>query len=184
VTVEASDIVFNPMAFLTLTSLMTALCVYPSAVLAGAETGGLPPLTADKVVVKKADRQLLLMRDGRLLLGFVIALGDEPVGHKQAEGDWRTPEGTYVIDWRNAESRFYKSLHISYPNAADRQRALEEWEDPGGMIMIHGVPDEAGASPDKYAGKDWTNGCIAVTNAAMDIIWSAVPDGTPIDILP
>ncbi len=169
------------MDFLTLTSLMALFMISPTV--AGAETDR-QPLTADKVVVRKADRQLLLMRDGQVLLGFVIALGDEPMGHKQAEGDWRTPEGTYTIDWRNPESRFYKALHISYPNAADRQRAQKEWEDPGGMIMIHGMPAEAGSKPEKYAGKDWTNGCIAVTNAAMDIIWSAVPDGTPIDILP
>ena len=94
------------------------------------------------------------------------------------------PEGSYVIDWRNPQSRFYKSLHISYPDAGDIKASAAEGVDPGGMIMIHGRPPEAEANPDKYAGKDWTDGCIALTNEDMDIVWSAVDDGTPIDILP
>ena len=89
-----------------------------------------------------------------------------------------------MIDWRNPQSRFYKSLHVSYPDAGDIKASTAEGVDPGGMIMIHGLPPEAEANPDKYAGRDWTDGCIALTNKDMDIVWSAVEDGTPIDILP
>ena len=142
------------------------------------------PIKADRVVVKKAERQLLLLRQENVLYVFPIALGDEPEGDKLEEGDWRTPEGSYVIDWRNPQSRFYKSLHISYPDAADIRASAAENVDPGGMIMIHGLPPEAATRPEKYLGKDWTDGCIALANEDMDIVWSVVDDGTPIDILP
>jgi murein L,D-transpeptidase YafK len=139
---------------------------------------------ADRVIVKKAERQLLLLNQEDVIYVFPIVLGDEPEGDKLEEGDWRTPEGRYVIDWRNPQSRFYKSLHISYPDAADIRASEAENVDPGGMIMIHGLPPEAATRPEKYLGKDWTNGCIALANEDMDIVWSAVDDGTPIDILP
>ena len=141
-------------------------------------------IKADRVIVKKAERQLLLLHQKKVLFVFPIALGDEPEGDKLEEGDWRTPEGSYVIDWRNSQSRFYKSLHISYPDHDDIQASAAQGVDPGGMIMIHGLPPDAETRPEKYAGKDWTDGCIALANEDMDIVWSTVDDGTPIDIFP
>lgn len=138
----------------------------------------------DAVIVKKSERQLVLLSDGEPVKRYRISLGDNPVGHKLYEGDQRTPEGQYVLDWRNEGSRFYKSIHISYPSSRDRELA-EAWGlSPGGSIMIHGLPNEAGEMAFAYEGLDWTNGCIAVSNEAMDEIWQLVQDGTPITILP
>lgn len=115
---------------------------------------------------------------------YRISLGDNPVGHKLYEGDKRTPEGDYLLDWRNANSDFYKSIHISYPSPQDRELA-EAWGlNPGGSIMIHGLPNDAGDLAFAFAGLDWTEGCIAVTNEEMEEIWTLVDDGTPIRILP
>lgn len=142
------------------------------------------PLQVDRVVVHKAQRRLDLMSGDKAVRSFRISLGDNPEGHKLYEGDERTPEGEYTLDWRNAGSQFYKSLHISYPNAHDRQLA-EDWGlSPGGQIMIHGLPNDVGDMAFAYAGLDWTDGCIAVNNEAMDQIWTLVQDGTPIRILP
>ncbi|ENO15074.2 hypothetical protein J057_06986 [Marinobacter nanhaiticus D15-8W] len=141
-------------------------------------------LQIDRVVVHKAKRRLDLMAGNEQVRTYRISLGDNPEGHKLWEGDERTPEGDYTLDWRNAGSRFYKSLHISYPNDRDRELAAAWGLDPGGEIMIHGLPNEAGDMAFAYAGLDWTDGCIAVNNEAMDEIWSLVQDGTPIRILP
>lgn len=123
---------------------------------------------------------MYLYRDGLPVHKFHIALGAHPVGDKVHAGDERTPEGAYILDWRNPGSVYYKSIHISYPDATDRRTAARRGVDPGGMIMIHGQPDYAFT---KRTG-DWTNGCIAVSNSAMDIIWRTVPDDTPIHIYP
>lgn len=138
---------------------------------------------ADRIVVEKAARQMHLMRDGTVLKTYRIALGRDPIGHKRQEGDSRTPEGVYTIDTRNPESRFHLSLRVSYPNAADRQQAAMRGVAPGGDIFIHGLPNGA-AAQFLYAGRDWTDGCIAVTNAEIREIWAAVRDGTPIEIRP
>jgi murein L,D-transpeptidase YafK len=149
-----------------------------------------PPLlaedlpAADAVIVHKADRMLLLMRQGSLLKSYSIALGGDPIGHKEREGDGRTPEGAYLIDWRNPTSAYHLSLHISYPNDADRSRAAAAGAWPGGDIMIHGRPDWLSWLFPLFAGRDWTDGCIAVDNIAIEEIWRAVAAGTPIQILP
>lgn len=161
--------------------LVFMLVTSPAAV--QAETPQAVP-KSDRVVVKKSQRELLLLKSSRVIYVFPIALGDEPEGDKLEEGDWRTPEGRYIIDWRNPDSRFYKSLHISYPNVQDRQESASAGVDPGGMIMIHGHPMGAGDRSEKYIGRDWTDGCIALKNEDMDIVWSSVDDGTPIDIFP
>jgi murein L,D-transpeptidase YafK len=141
-------------------------------------------LDITQVLVRKSERRLYLLSGEQKVRSYRISLGDNPVGHKLYEGDKRTPEGDYILDWRNANSDFYKSIHISYPNARDRELA-EAWGlDPGGSIMIHGLPNEAGDLAFAYAGLDWTEGCIAVTNEEMDEIWSLVDNGTPIRILP
>ncbi|BBO75897.1 hypothetical protein DSCW_33140 [Desulfosarcina widdelii] len=126
----------------------------------------------------------MLMQGDRVLSVFDIVLGGAPEGDKLEEGDWRTPEGRYTIDWRNPDSRFYKSLHISYPSPKDKRQSAAEGVDPGGMIMVHGYPPEAKTNPEKYEGQDWTDGCIALKNKDMDIVWQAVDDGTPIEIYP
>ncbi len=153
---------------------------------AGAQPPSPVPLAerADRIVVHKAERRLVLFRGETELTGYDIALGRNPRGHKQREGDGRTPEGRYRIDWRNPQSRYHLSLHISYPEAADRAQAAERGDDPGGMIMIHGLPNGLGTLGASGLLRDWTEGCIAVTNEAIQDIWRRVADGTPIEILP
>ncbi|MBA2880944.1 murein L,D-transpeptidase YafK [Desulfosalsimonas propionicica] len=139
---------------------------------------------ADMVVVVKSESRLYLKCDGQIISEYHVVFGPEPEGHKLQEGDGKTPEGKYVLDYKNANSDFYKSIHISYPNRADRKRAVRSSVDPGGEIMIHGQKNGAGwlASISKYF--NWTQGCIAVSNKAMDEIWQAVDAGTPIEIKP
>lgn len=141
----------------------------------------------DRVVVYKKKRVLQLCRGDSVLKQYPIALGKSPEGHKVREGDSRTPEGRYILDWRNPNSKYYLSIHISYPNKADKQRADSLGVNPGGAIMVHGYPTGKSASLwNRYwfLGRDWTDGCIAVSNEAMDEIWTTVKDGTPIDIHP
>ena len=133
---------------------------------------------ADKVLVDKSDRQLHLIRDGEVWKSYPIGLGFTPDGHKRQEGDGRTPEGDYVLDWRNPNSSFYLSIHISYPDADDKASAKARGVPPGGAIFIHGNHNPSARRC------DWTLGCIAVTDAAMDEIWQVVPNGTPITIRP
>ncbi len=139
---------------------------------------------ADKVVVKKSERKLYLMQADRILASYDIALGFNPVGHKEREGDFRTPEGRYLLDERNPASDFFMSIHVSYPNPEDRRRARSRGVDPGGAIMIHGLPTAMDKPASHYEGWDWTNGCIAVSNTAMVDIWLTTPADTPIEILP
>jgi murein L,D-transpeptidase YafK len=137
---------------------------------------------ADAIRVIKSEQRMQLLRDGVVLKQYRISLGGNPHGHKQEEGDKRTPEGPYVIDWRNANSAYHLSLHISYPNADDLQRASNTGVKPGGNVMIHGLPNGWGFIGARHQRWNWTNGCIAVTDDEMREIWSLVPDGTPIDI--
>ncbi|WP_027035940.1 L,D-transpeptidase family protein [Mesorhizobium ciceri] len=136
----------------------------------------------DLVRVHKAERRLELIGDGKVLRNYGIALGGDPVGHKHQEGDQRTPEGNYVLDWRNPNSIAHKSIHISYPNAHDEAAAKARNVDAGGMIMIHGQPNGYGWWGWLLQLVDWTDGCIAVTDSDMDEIWALVADGTPIEI--
>lgn len=138
----------------------------------------------DLVRVDKAGRRMELVSDGRVVRTYSIALGGDPIGHKQREGDGRTPEGRYVLDWRNGGSAFHKSIHVSYPNAADKASAARRGVDPGGMIMIHGQPNGFGWAAWMIQWFDWTDGCIAVTDDEMDEIWDMVGNGTPIEIRP
>lgn len=138
----------------------------------------------DRVLVKKSDRKLLLLNGEQVVKSYPIALGGSPEGHKVREGDMRTPEGSYVLDWRNPRSRFYRSIHISYPNNEDRLTAENLGVEPGGDIMIHGLPNDVGRLVYVARGKDWTRGCIALDNEAMREVWDIVPDHTPIEIVP
>ncbi|MGL4766637.1 MAG: L,D-transpeptidase family protein [Formosimonas sp.] len=138
----------------------------------------------DKVVVHKAKRVLSVYQKGVLLKQYPVSLGFNPVGHKQFEGDGRTPEGVYTLDWRNPKSLAYLSLHINYPNAQDVQYAKQHGHSAGGDVMVHGLWNTfKGLDPARIKA-DWTNGCVAVSNADMDELWRAVPDGTVIELLP
>lgn len=139
---------------------------------------------ADRVVVKKAERRLELYRDGERLRAYPVALGWDPVTPKRHEGDGRTPEGEYVIDYRKPDSAFHRALHVSYPGPADRAWADERGLDPGGLIMIHGLSADRAPLGRLHRFSDWTDGCIAVTNQEIEEIWRVVPDGTPIRIEP
>jgi murein L,D-transpeptidase YafK len=136
------------------------------------------------IVVEKSARRMTLLRDGVVLGWYTVALGSAPSGHKQQEGDGRTPEGTYTIDFKNARSRFHLALRISYPNAADRASAQRRGVSPGGDIMIHGLPNGLGWLAGLHLWRDWTDGCIAVTDAQIDEIWPVVDVGTAVEIKP
>lgn len=154
---------------------------HPRALLAQA-----PPAhdRADLVWVHKSKRKLYLLRNYQIIRSYAIALGKNPRGHKVGAGDSRTPEGWYLIDGRNPDSRFHLSLHISYPNENDVHRAKRRNIDPGGDIMIHGVGDAESGKHDHPPGADWTDGCIALSNREVEEIWQLVADGTPILIAP
>ncbi len=142
---------------------------------------------ADKVIVKKSTRMLYLSQGGSIYKRYHISLGIMPKGHKEIEGDMKTPEGIYLLDWRQASKTYNKSIHISYPNEKDKANAKEIGYPAGGMIMIHGTPNDWGLSP---IGDwmpmllDWTEGCIAMSNEDMEEVWNQTTNGTPIFILP
>lgn len=139
---------------------------------------------ADHIVVRKAERKLYLMRGDEVLRSFRIALGLSPQGHKMREGDFRTPEGRYQLVERKANSDYFLAIRISYPNATDVSRSRSRGDDPGGAIMIHGLPNNPTRSIEYYRRADWTNGCIAVSNSDMVDIWLMTARNTPIEILP
>lgn len=140
--------------------------------------------TADRIVILKSKHELQLWSKDTLLKTYRVALGGEPFGAKLQQGDHRTPEGNYVITGRNANSKFHRSLRISYPNPEDRARAAKRGVAPGGDIMIHGLPNGYGWIGRGHLAKDWTDGCIAVTDEEIEEIWNLVPDGAPVEIKP
>jgi murein L,D-transpeptidase YafK len=156
-----------------------------TGIAAGPALAAAPPLRkADLILVLKSQRKLELVRAGRVIKVFPIALGSEPRGPKHRRGDGRTPEGSYVIDGRNDHSAYHLALHVSYPGPADLARAAGLGIDPGGAIFIHGLPRwYQVADPDHFY-KDWTDGCIAVGNRAIEQIWAATQIGTPVVIKP
>lgn len=167
------------------TLLLAALVVVIAAAIYAMFPPGAPPTAlADKVVVLKHEHQMILMRNGTALKTYKVSVGRSPIGPKTRSGDHRTPEGTYALDWRNPKSKFHLSLHISYPNARDIENARREGVQAGGDIMIHGIQNGLGWIGRFHRFVDWTDGCIAVTNAEMDQIWRSVPDGTLIEIRP
>lgn len=158
--------------------------------LAGCQNGGAnaaeshpkPVIKAGSILVDKSDRTLTLYKGDKEIYRYTgIHFGDAPVGHKQFEGDEKTPEGSYTINGRNPKSAYHLSLRISYPNAADRAYAKSKGKPPGGDIFIHGQPN---MSPLERLSGDWTDGCIALSNEEMRLLWKQVDDGTPITIQP
>ena len=142
------------------------------------------PAGVDLVKVDKSDRQLTLIRNGKTIATFSIALGGNPIGHKQQEGDVRTPEGRYVLDFKKADSAYFRAIHVSYPNEADRLRAKVAGVSPGGAIMIHGQRNGFGWLSAITQRLDWTDGCIALSNEDMQRVWDLVQVPTPIEIAP
>lgn len=139
---------------------------------------------ADRVLVEKAKRQLTLFARGIALKTYKVALGKNPKGAKIYEGDHRTPEGVYTLDTRNEQSKFHRALHVSYPSTDDVSRAQALGKRAGGNIMLHGLSDYYAIIGKYHVSRDWTEGCIAVTNQEIEEIWRVVPDGTVIEIRP
>ena len=140
-------------------------------------------LSVDKVLVVKSERALHLMHRGEIIKSYRVSLGKK-IGPKEYEGDQRTPEGLYWINWRKQSDNFNLAMHISYPNAKDLQRSKETGLPPGGMIMLHGTPNDEEYPEWFFNTLDWTEGCIALTNSDMQEVWKTVKDGTLIEIRP
>lgn len=138
--------------------------------------------TAERIVVLKTQRLLMLIRGETCLAAFPVALGARPIGPKRRQGDARTPEGLYRIDALNPQSRFHRAFHLSYPNLDDLLRAREAGVAPGGNIEIHGLPPGFADYDPTVFYKDWTDGCIAVSNRSIDELWTRVAVGTPVEI--
>lgn len=138
----------------------------------------------DKVLVVKSERKLLLIEQGKVVKSYRISLGKQPRGAKLREGDSKTPEGFYWIDWRKESDKYNLALHISYPNARDLAQASRKGVSPGSMIMIHGTPLDDEYPEWFFNTLDWTEGCIAMTNKDMREVWATVKDGTLIEIRP
>jgi len=143
-----------------------------------------PAIEADRIVIEKSKRTMTLMSGGTVLKTYKVALGGQPVGAKQRIGDHKTPEGIYVVDQKKAASQFHRALHISYPNARDRENARKLGVSPGGDVEIHGLGAKYGWVGAALRQMDWTDGCIAVTNEEIDEIWPVVAVGTPVEIKP
>lgn len=154
-------------------ALLLIICLLPTALLAQ---------DVDHIIIDKSARTLELMAGAKTIKTYrSIKLGDAPRGHKQFEGDEKTPEGEYRIDGRNGGSRYHLSLRISYPNAADREHARRAGRSPGGDIFIHGQPNGSALTRIPF---DWTDGCIALSNGEIEELWRQVKVGTRVTIRP
>jgi murein L,D-transpeptidase YafK len=170
--------------------LIPMLLAWLAAAAAGADSlagisapaGMLRPV--DRVVVHKAGRKMELFREGALVASYRVSLGLVPTGHKQREGDYRTPEGRYRLTRRNAASDFFLAVQVSYPESIDVVLARKHGWQPGGSIMVHGLPNELRYSRERYLSTDWTDGCIALSNEDMLDFWLLTGEGTPIEIRP
>jgi murein L,D-transpeptidase YafK len=150
----------------------------------GKENPPSPPVKADGIVIVKSTRTMTLLKDGKVIKTYKVSLGTEPVGPKEMLGDHKTPEGQYFVDEKVPNSRFHRALHLSYPNAADRERARKLKVSPGGDIEIHGLGKEFAWVGSMQRTIDWTDGCIAVTNEEIEEIYAMVSVGTPVEIRP
>lgn len=148
-----------------------------------AAQGQLPPVEIDKVLVLKSERQLQLLSRGTVIKSYPVSLGKKE-GPKRYEGDLRTPEGTYLLNWRKTSDRYNLAINISYPNDKDIERAQELNRPPGGMIMLHGTPKDDEYPEWFFSSLNWTEGCIALTNDNMEEVWSLVKNNTLIEIRP
>jgi murein L,D-transpeptidase YafK len=166
-----------------------AVCILAVSflVFAACRTAGVTPESAkqaDRIVIEKSKRTMTLMSGSTVLKTYKVALGGQPVGAKQRVGDHKTPEGLYIVDQKKAASQFHRALHISYPNARDKENARKLGVSPGGDVEIHGLGAKYGWVGAAHRQMDWTDGCIAVTNEEIDEIWPLVAVGTPVEIKP
>jgi murein L,D-transpeptidase YafK len=171
----------------TAARLKIVLALFIGAAVLTAGAGGAAAaeiLPADRAEVHKAEHKLYLYSGSRLLGAYRVALGLNPVGQKEREHDFRTPEGRYSLARRNTRSDFFLAIQVSYPNKEDERRAHRKGWAPGGSIMIHGWPNALKHPPDYYQSNDWTDGCIALSNSDMVEVWLRTQDNTPIDIFP
>jgi murein L,D-transpeptidase YafK len=152
--------------------------------LSGLLMASMRPEKADRVVIIKSQRQMELRSHGKVLKTYKVSLGRNPIGPKTRQGDLRTPEGLYVIDGRYPQNEYYKALHISYPNSADRARAGKLGVAPGGDILIHGLPIARNSTEKADPSQNWTKGCVAVSDKEIEEIYEMVPDGTVVEIRP
>ncbi len=141
-------------------------------------------LSINRVLVRKAEHRMYLLAGDEVVRSYHVSLGLAPFGHKERSGDFRTPEGVYRLGKRNPRSDYFLSIQISYPNRADIEKARRNRWDVGGSIMIHGLPNQLKREPEYYVTEDWTNGCIALSNADMLEIWALVSNNTTIEIVP
>jgi murein L,D-transpeptidase YafK len=164
--------------------IFVLLLVFAGSLGCSARKTTLPPgALADRVVIVKSAHSMTLMAHGKVLRVYEVALGRKP-GAKERRGDHKTPEGLYVVDGKNSKSRFDLALYISYPNAIDRARAKELGVDPGGDIEIHGLERPFSWLGSLHRLADWTDGCVAVTDAEIEEMWPLVPIGTAVEIRP
>jgi murein L,D-transpeptidase YafK len=179
---------FGLIALTALAATCVAVAAFADTPLPQAErvmlrsTESLPAV--DHVVVHKTERRMLLLHGTTVVRSYKIALGLNPIGQKERAGDYRTPEGRYYLNRRNPRSEYFLSIQVSYPNDTDMKRARKNHWDTGGSIMIHGLPNQLKREPKYYEITDWTDGCIALSNADMVEVWLLTPDNVPIDILP
>ncbi|WP_191485528.1 L,D-transpeptidase family protein [Pseudomonas sp. FEN] len=164
--------------------LFVVFCLSFAALSQASIAAPLSGKTIEKILILKSAHQLQLINDGKPLKTYRISLGKNPRGQKLMQGDRRTPEGFYWIDWRKPSDKYNLSLHLSYPNISDSVRARREGVDPGDMIMIHGTPDSADYPENLFHTLDWTDGCIAMRNVDMREVWDLVKDGTMVEIRP
>ena len=170
-------------AILLLASFAAAACAKKQSITPNAPPGDTLRVV-DRVVVHKAERKLVLMHGNDILRSYHVQLGSSPTGQKEQAGDSRTPEGTYQLERHNPQSEYFLSIQVSYPNQNDVERARAHHRDAGGLIMIHGMPNDLKHDPQAYESHDWTDGCIALSNADMAEIWTLTPTNVSIDILP
>lgn len=167
-------------------AILAALLLIASLVMAGMlpDSDARAAQKADMVRVVKGKKRLYLIKDDEVFATYKVKFGADPKGHKVQQGDERTPEGLYYLTYKNSNSAYYKSIHISYPNAEDKEKARKLGVDPGGDIMIHGQPNGYEWATFFMQLVNWTDGCVALTNRDMDEVWDAIEPGTPIEILP
>lgn len=167
----------------SLFAAFVALAAHADSV-ADARVPGQALRPAERIVVRKAERRMDLYREGRVITSYRVSLGLNPNGHKQREGDFRTPEGSYRLTRRNASSDFFLAVQVSYPEDSDMRLARRNGWAPGGLIMVHGLPNVPKYPRDRYLNTDWTDGCIALSNEDMLEFWLLTEPGTPIEITP
>jgi len=159
-------------------------CVVLLRLVASSAAPAAPAIRADTILIVKHEHKLYLLRDNSPLRSYRIALGLSPTGPKEREWDFRTPEGSYIIDFRQAHSHYFKALHISYPSAADRKRSAAQYQRLGGNIFIHGEPNLPTKPDSYYKTRDWTNGCIALSDEDLQDVWDLTAGQTRVEIVP